>query len=56
MGVSTSTKKRNPTIREEFNTYRFANYKEKVIDLLMRVTTVNVRTVAVINLMGPAPR
>ena len=26
-----------PTIREKFNTYRFANYKEKVIDLLGRV-------------------
>ncbi len=29
---------RDPTNREKFNTYRFADYKEKVIDLLMRVT------------------
>ncbi len=30
------------TIAEKFNTYRFADYKEKVIDLLRRVTTVSV--------------
>jgi predicted helicase len=29
---------KDPTIREKFNTYRFADYKEKVIDLLGRVT------------------
>jgi len=44
-------KLKDPTIREKFNTYRFADYKEKVIDLLMRVTTVSVRTVAITNLM-----
>jgi predicted helicase len=27
---------KDPTIREKFNTYRFADYKEKVIDLLLR--------------------
>jgi predicted helicase len=37
-------KPKDPTIREKFNTYRFADYKEKVIALLMRVTTVSVRT------------
>ncbi len=35
---------RDPTIREHFNTYKFADYKEKVIDLLQRVTTVSLRT------------
>tara|TARA_R110002110_G_scaffold415285_1_gene649065 strand:- start:164 stop:3259 length:3096 start_codon:yes stop_codon:yes gene_type:complete len=35
---------KDPTIREKFNTYRFADYKEKVIDLLGRVTTVSVET------------
>jgi hypothetical protein len=35
---------KDPTIREKFNTCRFTDYKEKVIDLLMRVTTVSVRT------------
>lgn len=33
-----------PTVVEKFNTYRFADYKEKVIDLLKRVTTVSVGT------------
>ena len=35
---------KDPTIREHFNTYRFADHKEKVIDLLCRVTTVSLRT------------
>ncbi|HEX2770127.1 MAG TPA: hypothetical protein VHN12_12685 [Geobacteraceae bacterium] len=39
------------TIAERFNTYRFADYKEKVIDLLMRVCTVSVETMAVIREM-----
>ena len=30
------------TIRERFNTYRFADHKERVIDLLRRVCTVSV--------------
>ncbi|MEO6563942.1 MAG: type ISP restriction/modification enzyme, partial [Nitrosospira sp.] len=38
-------KPKDPTIREKFDTYRFADYKEKVIDLLTRVTTVSVETV-----------
>ena len=37
-------KPKDPTIREKFDTYRFADYKEKVIDLLARVTTVSVET------------
>ena len=49
-------KPKDPTIREKFNTYRFADYKEKVIDLLMRVTTVSVRTVAIVNSMKRATR
>ena len=44
-------KPKDPTIREKFNTYRFADYKEKVIDLLMHVTTVSVRTIAVVESM-----
>lgn len=42
---------KDPTIREKFNTYRFADYKEKVIDLLMRVTRVSVETVAITEAM-----
>ena len=45
------SKPKDPTIREKFDTYRFADYKEKVIDLLMRVTTVSIRTVAIVNAM-----
>jgi len=36
--------------------YRFADYKEKVIDLLMRVTTVSVETVAITRAMRAAAR
>ncbi|MCE7032623.1 hypothetical protein LY625_08350, partial [Lysobacter sp. GX 14042] len=42
---------RDATIREKFNTYRFADYKEKVIDLLARVTRVSVETQAVVEAM-----
>jgi hypothetical protein len=33
---------KDPTIAEKFNTYRFAEYKESVIELLGRVCTVSV--------------
>ena len=39
---------KDPTIREKFNTYRFADYKEDVIDLLGRVCAVSVQTVKII--------
>ena len=35
-------KPRDPTIAVRFNTYRFADHKEHVIDLLQRVCTVSV--------------
>jgi predicted helicase len=44
-------KPKDPTIREKFDTYRFADYKDKVIDLLMRVTTVSVETVKLVRFM-----
>lgn len=47
---------RDPTIREKFNTYRFADHKEKVIDLLKRVTRVSVETVAITEKMRQAKR
>ena len=47
---------KDPTIREKFNTYRFADYKEKVVDLLMRVTRVSVETVAITEAMRGARR
>jgi predicted helicase len=49
-------KPKDPTIRKKFNAYRFADYKEKVIDLLQRVTTVSVRTQEVIAAMRTATR
>lgn len=47
---------KDPTIREKFNTYRFADYKEKVIDLIARVTRVSVETVAITEAMKQARR
>ena len=47
---------KDPTIREKFNTYRFADYKEKVVDLLKRVTRVSVETMAIVEAMRAAPR
>jgi predicted helicase len=49
-------KPKDPTLREKFDTYRFANYKEKVIDLLLRVTTVSVQTVRITDAMAKAGR
>ena len=42
-------KPRDPTIREQFNTYRFVNHKEHVIDLLGRVCAVSTFTTAIVN-------
>jgi predicted helicase len=41
----------DPTIAEKFNTYKFADYKEHVIDLLKRVCTVSVETVRILKEM-----
>ena len=49
-------KPKDPTIREKFNTYRFGDYKEKVADLLMRVTTVSVETMRIVRAMELAAR
>jgi predicted helicase len=46
----------HPTIREKFNTYRFADHKEKVIDLLMRVTRVSVETMEIVDAMKKEKR
>jgi len=48
-------KPKDPTIREKFDTYRFADYKEKVIELLSRVTTVSVETMRITKQMRDAP-
>ncbi len=49
-------KPKDPTIREKFNTYRFADYKNHVIDLLGRVTRVSVETQAIVTAMREAVR
>ena len=49
-------KPKDPTIREKFDTYRFADYKEKVVDLLARVTTVSVETERITQAMKAAAR
>jgi predicted helicase len=41
----------DPTIAEKFNTYRFADYKEQVIDLLKRVCTVSAETMKMVREM-----
>jgi predicted helicase len=47
---------KDPTIREKFNTYRFADYKEHVIDLIARVTRVSVETMEIVNAIKAAKR
>jgi len=44
-------KPRDPTIAEKFNNYRFADYKEQVIELLLRVCTVSVSTMGIVGEM-----
>ncbi len=41
----------DPTIAERFNTYKLADYKDHVIDLLKRVCTVSVETVKIVKEM-----
>ena len=52
-------KERRPkdrTIRENFDSYRFADHKESVIDLVMRVTRVSVDTQTIVEAMRGAAR
>jgi predicted helicase len=47
---------RDPTIREEFNGYRFADHKEQVVDLIARVARVSVETVEIVEAIRALPR
>jgi predicted helicase len=47
---------KDSTIREKFNTYRFGDYKEKVVDLLARVTRVSVETQKIVAAIRGADR
>ncbi|HRD96586.1 MAG TPA: hypothetical protein PLA97_09355 [Rubrivivax sp.] len=49
-------KPKDPTIREKFDTYRFADHKERVIDLLARVARVSVETVRIVEELKTGPR
>ncbi len=45
-------KPKDLTIAEKFNNYKFADYKEQVIELLMKVCTVSVETMKIIKEMN----
>jgi predicted helicase len=45
------SKPKDPTIAEKFNTYKFSEYKDQVIDLLKRVCTVSVETMRIVDEM-----
>lgn len=49
-------KPRDPTIRDRFNTYRFSDHKEEVVELLGRVVAVSVETVRIVGEMPEARR
>jgi|SRR6185437_10201112 hypothetical protein len=48
---SSNATPKDPTIRAKFNSYRFADHKERVIELLMRVTHVSVETLEIVEAM-----
>ena len=47
---------KDPTVREKFNTYHFADYKESVVELLQKVIRISVETAAVTREMAGAKR
>ena len=47
---------KDPTVARLFDTYRFADHKERVIDLLGRVVAVSLATVAITAAMRAVPR
>jgi predicted helicase len=49
-------KPKDPTIAARFNTYRFKDHKEKVADLLARVTRVSVESMEIVGQMASARR
>jgi hypothetical protein len=55
-GSAQGTETEGPTIREKIDTYRFAGYKEMVVDLLMRVTRAPAETHCITEAMRTARR
>ena len=49
-------KPKDPTVRAKFNTYRFADHKKKVIDLLKRVARVSAETIKIVEEMRSQKR
>jgi hypothetical protein len=49
-------KPRDPTVAAKFNTYRFADYKESMIELLAKVVRVSIDTVAITQAMRALDR
>ncbi|MDE2146714.1 MAG: N-6 DNA methylase, partial [Burkholderiales bacterium] len=49
-------KPKDPTIREKFDTYRFADHKARVMDLLARVARVSVETERIVQGLVHLPR
>ena len=47
---------KDPVVREKFNTYRFADHKEEMIELLARVVTVSIKTVEITEAMRAKAR
>jgi len=47
---------KEPTVREKFNIYRFADYRESMITLLAKVVRVSVETNAIIDTMRALDR
>ena len=47
---------KDPTIAAKFNTYRFADHKERVADLLTRVVRVSIETSAIVDEIAAAKR
>lgn len=59
VGVLDQHKEKKPkdlTIRAKFDTYRFADQKERVVDLLARVTRVSVETMRIVGALAQLPR
>jgi predicted helicase len=48
-------KPKDPTIRAKFDTYRFADHKERMIELLARVTAVSVETMRIVESIRSGP-
>ncbi len=48
------SKSKDSTILEKFQTYKFSDYKDEVIDLIKRVCTVSIETLKIVEKMGEA--